>query len=91
MSSSRRRQRRRRRKTNDNFGNIHYLIINFQAKIRVLSESLAKVTEENKALMEKLKEAEQKEQKEQMAKNEVKKIIAIYIKCRELHSWKNSS
>jgi hypothetical protein len=48
--------------TNDNFGNIHFKIINFQVRNRVLSESLANVKEENEALGEKLREAEEKAQ-----------------------------
>jgi hypothetical protein len=56
-------------------------IIYFQAKNYELSESLAKVKEENKFLSEKLREAEEKAQ---MAKNEVK----TYIKyCFYNHKW----
>jgi hypothetical protein len=53
----------------------------FQAKNGVLSESLAKLKEENEALGEKLREAEEKAQ---MAKNAVKNIAIKFTHSRFL-------
>jgi predicted nuclease with TOPRIM domain len=53
----------------------------------VLSESLAKVTEEKEALGEKLKETEEKAQ---MAKNQVKNI-PVKFTVLKIFSWKKSS